>query len=84
MNNFETAALKSLRLLDVNSNIDVFANQWVEENGLADLQDYLSMLDRLNVPYRIISQDMALTQYDYKVSVYVSDSGLTATSVAMP
>ncbi|GMQ49277.1 ABC transporter transmembrane domain-containing protein [Vibrio sp. 10N] len=78
MNNFETAALKSLRLLDVNSNIDVFANQWVEENGLADLQDYLSMLDRLNVPYRIISQDMALTQYDYKVSVHVSDSGLTA------
>ncbi|GAL22738.1 ABC transporter ATP-binding/permease protein [Vibrio maritimus] len=78
MNSFETASLKSLRLLDVNSNIDVFANQWVEENGLADLQDYLSMLDRLNVPYRIVGSDAALAQYEFKVSVHVSETGLAA------
>jgi ATP-binding cassette subfamily C protein/ATP-binding cassette subfamily C protein LapB len=77
MNNFEKPSLKSLRLLDVSSNIDVFANQWVEENGIRDLQDYLSMLDRLNVPYRIVSLDSDLTQYDYKVSVFVSNSNLT-------
>ncbi|WP_394150054.1 ABC transporter transmembrane domain-containing protein [Vibrio maritimus] len=80
MNSFETASLKSLRLLDVNSNIDVFANQWVEENGLSDLQDYLSMLDRLNVPYRILSSDAALTKYEYKVSVHVTETGLVAYS----
>lgn len=78
MNSFETASLKSLRLLDVNSNIDVFANQWVEENGLSDLQDYLSMLDRLNVPYRIVGSDAALAQYEFKVSVHVSETGLAA------
>ena len=73
MNELESASLKSLRVLEVNSNIDVFAHQWVKENGLNNLEDYLSMLDRLNVPYRIISTQEQLNANAFKVAVLVND-----------
>ncbi|MCF4174750.1 ABC transporter transmembrane domain-containing protein [Vibrio sp. McD22-P3] len=76
MNNIETASLLSLRALEVNSNVDVFAHQWVEENGLDNLEDYLSMLDRLNVPYRIVNAQQQLHTKSYKVAVLVTDQQL--------
>ncbi|MBY6196824.1 ABC transporter transmembrane domain-containing protein [Vibrio hangzhouensis] len=73
MNELERTALSSLRALEVSSNVDVFAHQWVDEYGLNNLQDYISLLDRINVPYRIVEASNNFVNERFNVAVLVSD-----------
>ncbi len=76
MTNFAMSALDSLRALDVNSNIDIFAHQWVEQHGVNDLDDYFILLDRLNVPYHLESITSEAIKSDHRVIVTTQPQSL--------
>ncbi|MCL9777251.1 peptidase domain-containing ABC transporter [Vibrio methylphosphonaticus] len=52
-NHLETVSLSVLKQLEVNANIQLFANQWVDENGIESIDDMFAMFDRLALPYRL-------------------------------
>ncbi|MGR5231144.1 peptidase domain-containing ABC transporter [Vibrio rotiferianus] len=55
MNHLETESLSVLKQLEVNTNIQLFAHQWVDENGIDSLDDMFALFDRLALPYRLVS-----------------------------
>ncbi|NOH22494.1 ABC transporter transmembrane domain-containing protein [Vibrio europaeus] len=55
MNRLETESLSVLKKLEVNANIQLFARQWVDENGIESLDDMFALFDRLALPYRLVA-----------------------------
>ncbi|MEZ9680340.1 ABC transporter ATP-binding protein [Vibrio splendidus 5S-101] len=55
MNHLETESLSVLKQLEVNANIQLFARQWVDENGIESIDDMFAMFDRLALPYRLVA-----------------------------
>ncbi|MEZ9765515.1 ABC transporter transmembrane domain-containing protein [Vibrio splendidus] len=55
MNHLETQSLSVLKQLEVNANIQLFAHQWVDENGIESIDDIFAMFDRLALPYRLVA-----------------------------
>ncbi|WP_250132610.1 hypothetical protein, partial [Vibrio crassostreae] len=51
MNHLETESLSVLKQLEVNANIQLFAHQWVDENGIESIDDMFALFDRLALPY---------------------------------
>lgn len=54
MNHFEQAATTLLKALEVNTNIQLFSKQWIEENGLHNTDELLALFDRIHLPYQIV------------------------------
>lgn len=54
MNSYEQAAISLLKSLEVSSNIQLFSKQWIDENGLENTDELLSLLDRIHLPYEIV------------------------------
>ena len=54
MNNYETAATNLLKNLEVSTNIQLFSTQWINENGLRNTDELLSLFDRIHLPYEIV------------------------------
>ncbi len=55
LNHLERESLSILRQLEVNANIQLFAHQWVDENGIESLDEMFAMFDRLALPYRLVA-----------------------------
>lgn len=55
MNPIENASLSALKQLEVNANIQLFAHQWVDENGIESIDDMFALFDRLALPYRLVA-----------------------------
>ena len=55
MNRLETESLSVLKELEVNANIQLFARQWVDENGIESIDDMFALFDRLALPYRLVA-----------------------------
>ena len=55
MNRLETESLSVLKELEVNANIQLFARQWVDENGIESVDDMFALFDRLALPYRLVA-----------------------------
>ncbi|UGA57089.1 ATP-binding cassette domain-containing protein [Vibrio sp. DW001] len=55
MNHLETESLSVLKQLEVNANIQLFAHQWVDENGIESIDDMFALFDRLALPYRLVA-----------------------------
>ncbi|NRF16139.1 peptidase domain-containing ABC transporter [Vibrio coralliilyticus] len=55
MNRLETESLSVLKALEVNANIQLFARQWVDENGIESIDDMFALFDRLALPYRLVA-----------------------------
>lgn len=72
MTKLAVSALDSLRALDVNSNVDIFAHQWVKQHGIADLDDYFTLLDRLNIPYHLETLPDQVIKSEHRVIVVAS------------
>ncbi|KJY91732.1 ABC transporter ATP-binding protein [Vibrio neptunius] len=53
LNSLEAESLSVLRHLEVNANIQLFAHQWIDENGIESIDDMFAMFDRLALPYRL-------------------------------
>jgi len=56
MNSYEQAAVSLLKNLEVSSNIQLFSRQWIDENGLENTDELLSLFDRVYLPYEIVPQ----------------------------
>ncbi|MDS1782562.1 peptidase domain-containing ABC transporter [Vibrio vulnificus] len=54
-NHLEAESLSALKQLDVNANIQLFARQWVNENGINSIDDIFALFDRLALPYRLVA-----------------------------
>ncbi len=52
-NTFEQANATLLKTLEVSSNIQLFSKQWVEENGIHNVDELLSLFDRIHLPYEV-------------------------------
>ena len=63
MNELENLTLELLERLEVNPNIRLFAEQWIEENSLFSLDDLFSLFDRLNLPYLLKSNLKGVREY---------------------
>uniref|UniRef100_UPI00188DAFDF hypothetical protein n=1 Tax=Vibrio anguillarum TaxID=55601 RepID=UPI00188DAFDF len=46
MNHLENESLSVLKQLEVNTNIQLFARQWVDENGIESIDDMCALFDR--------------------------------------
>lgn len=55
MNHLENESLSVLKQLEVNANIQLFAHQWVDENGIESIDDMFALFDRLALPYRLVA-----------------------------
>ncbi|WP_407334276.1 peptidase domain-containing ABC transporter [Enterovibrio sp. 27052020O] len=55
MSHLETESISVLKQLEVNANIQLFAHQWVDENGIESIDDMFAMFDRLALPYRLVA-----------------------------
>ncbi|CDT25075.1 ABC transporter: Transmembrane and ATP-binding protein [Vibrio coralliirubri] len=55
MNHLENESLSVLKQLEVNANIQLFARQWVDENGIESIDDMFALFDRLALPYRLVA-----------------------------
>jgi len=54
-NHLEAESLSALKQLEVNANIQLFAHQWVDENGIESIDDMFALFDRLALPYRLVA-----------------------------
>lgn len=55
MNALEAESLSVLKQLEVNANIQLFAHQWIDENGVESIDDMFALFDRLALPYRLVA-----------------------------
>ncbi|MBU2895103.1 ABC transporter transmembrane domain-containing protein [Vibrio hepatarius] len=55
MNHLENESLSVLKQLEVNANIQLFAHQWVDENGIESIDDMFALFDRLALPYHLVA-----------------------------
>ncbi|MFM2587471.1 peptidase domain-containing ABC transporter [Vibrio sp. TBV020] len=53
MNEYEKAGLSLLQNLEVSTNVQLFAKQWIAENGIQNVDELLSLFDRIHLPYEI-------------------------------
>ncbi|PKF62454.1 ABC transporter ATP-binding protein [Psychromonas sp. psych-6C06] len=71
MSNVKQVTLEALQQLELNANIQYFAEQWSEENGLSNLDDLFALFDRLQLDYVLVPnvkhQDM--NRYHWAFSV---------------
>ncbi|MGC9493069.1 ABC transporter transmembrane domain-containing protein [Vibrio genomosp. F10] len=54
MTNLEVLSLSILKEIEVNANVQLFADQWVDENGIETLDDVFALFDRLSLPYKLL------------------------------
>ncbi|WP_394239612.1 ATP-binding cassette domain-containing protein [Vibrio astriarenae] len=52
--NYETSSALLLKGLEVSTNIQLFSKQWIEENGIHNADELLSLFDRIHLPYEVI------------------------------
>lgn len=71
MNSYEQASISLLKKMEVSTNIQLFANQWVKENGLYSVDELLSLFDRIHLPYEIAPK--LLPEHDSKHTLVFSD-----------
>ena len=74
MNELENLTLELLERLEVNPNIRLFAEQWIEENSLFSLDDLFSLFDRLNLPYLLKSNLKGVREYKAILAISEGDS----------
>ncbi|MDC5853902.1 peptidase domain-containing ABC transporter [Vibrio europaeus] len=55
MSALEAESLSVLKQLEVNANIQLFAHQWIDENGVESIDDMFALFDRLALPYRLVA-----------------------------
>ena len=66
MKKLETVSLEVLAKLELNANIQYFAKQWSEENGLHNLEDLLALFDRIQLPYVLVPDLKQTDKSKYK------------------
>lgn len=54
MKKIQSVCLQVLSQLELNTNIQYFAKQWCEENGLHNLEDLFALFDRIQLPYTLV------------------------------
>lgn len=74
MINIEILALSVLRQLEVNSNIQLFARQWIEENSVADLEALFGLFDRIELPYMLVPDAESAKSVEHKLVLAVEDT----------
>ncbi|GAB2647980.1 peptidase domain-containing ABC transporter [Vibrio panuliri] len=62
MNSYELASVTLLKNMEVSTNIQLFAKQWIEENGIHNTDELLSLLDRIHLPYEVVPK--RLTEHE--------------------
>ena len=65
-------AQKTLSALEVNSNIQLFAKQWIEENGLETIEELFALFDRLQLPYRLLPSHKEACKADHRLCLFVT------------
>ncbi|MCK6263725.1 ATP-binding cassette domain-containing protein [Vibrio sp. ZSDE26] len=63
MNVLEQQCLETLKELDANANIQLFAKQWVAENGVLSLDDVFALFDRLHLPYELAGNSQSVGEH---------------------
>lgn len=66
MKALETVSLEVLAKLELNANVQYFAKQWSEENGLHNLEDLLALFDRIQLPYVLVPDLKQTDKSKYK------------------
>ncbi|WP_295891470.1 ABC transporter transmembrane domain-containing protein [uncultured Vibrio sp.] len=73
MNKLELLSLSVLKHLEVNANVQLFAHQWVEENGVDSIDDLFSLFDRLSLPYRLSPKISDIGEHKLVIRVFAED-----------
>ncbi|SON52976.1 ABC transporter transmembrane domain-containing protein [Vibrio tapetis] len=73
MKNIEQLALSVLKKLEVNTNVQLFAQQWIDENGIEDLEALFGLFDRLELPYALVPDEKAARSVEHKLVLSVID-----------
>jgi len=55
MNQLKETTLELMVKLELNANIQYFAKQWSDENGLTNLEDLFALFDRIQLPYLLVA-----------------------------
>lgn len=66
MKKLQNVSLEVLAKLELNANIQYFAKQWSEENGLNNLEDLLALFDRIQLPYVLVPDLKRADKSKYK------------------
>ncbi len=69
MNVLEQQCLLALKELDANANIQLFAKQWVDENGVLSLDDVFALFDRLHLPYELAESCQSVGEHKLVLAV---------------
>ena len=72
MKHLENITLEVLAKLELNANIQYFAKQWSEENGINNLEDLFALFDRIHLPY-VLEPDLKgidNSKYKWALAVY--------------
>jgi ATP-binding cassette subfamily C protein/ATP-binding cassette subfamily C protein LapB len=78
MKKLQTVSLEVLTKLELNANIQYFAKQWSEENGLNNLEDLLALFDRIQLPYVLVPDLKQTEKSKYKwVLAVASDTEIS-------
>jgi ATP-binding cassette subfamily C protein LapB len=77
MNTFKLLSQQALAALQVNTNVHLFATQWVEENGLEDLDNLFALFDRLQIPYQLMPDANMVRKQPHKVVIAVAADNST-------
>ncbi|GAA5214917.1 ATP-binding cassette domain-containing protein [Corallincola platygyrae] len=72
INSYEQASSALLKSLEVSTNIQLFAKQWIEENGIHNVDELLSLFDRIHLPYEVTS-NVSREQGGKHVLIFYSD-----------
>ncbi|MCG9677184.1 ATP-binding cassette domain-containing protein [Vibrio sp. Isolate24] len=70
MNSYEQAGIALLKGLEVSTNIQFFSKQWIDENGLENIDELLSLFDRIYLPYEIVPKLNRDQSSKYYLAVY--------------
>lgn len=73
MNQVAQKCLEVLKQLEVNANVQLFAKQWIDENGVNDLEGVFALFDRLHLPYQLTANVKTIEPH-YLVLAVTSDS----------
>jgi len=78
MKKLETVSLDILAKLELNANIQYFAKQWSEENGLNNLEDLFALFDRIQLPYVLVPDLKQTDKSKYKwILAVTSETDIT-------
>ncbi|MFB9213806.1 ABC transporter transmembrane domain-containing protein [Vibrio sinaloensis] len=73
MNRIEKQCLSALNRLEVNANIQLFARQWIEENGVNSIEDVFALFDRLLLPYHLVPDVKRIGEHRLLMAVCAED-----------